>query len=66
MEQQSTFDEIITAAIDVLGSRAHAERWLANPALGLEQRRPIDLISTPGGAQQVLDYLERLRHGVYT
>lgn len=66
MKQQSTFDEIITAAIDVLGPRANAERWLADPALGLEQRRPIDLITAPEGAQRVLDHLERLRHGVYT
>jgi len=66
MKQQPAFDEILTAAIDVLGSREDAERWLANPAFGLKRRRPVDLIGTPKGAQQVADHLERLRHGVYT
>jgi putative toxin-antitoxin system antitoxin component (TIGR02293 family) len=66
MKQQPAFDEILAAAIDVLGSRDDAEKWLANPAFGLERHCPVDLIASPEGLQQVMDHLERLRYGVYT
>lgn len=31
-------------AIDVLGSQEAAERWLSSPAIGLDRRKPIDLL----------------------
>ena len=37
------FAEILAKATDVLGSQADAEQWLGRPAIGLDQRRPIDL-----------------------
>jgi putative toxin-antitoxin system antitoxin component (TIGR02293 family) len=40
--------------------------WLERPALGLEQRRPIDLLSTTAGVKLVEDLLGRLEYGVYT
>ena len=39
---------------------------LQQPALGLEQRRPIDLLRTPAGVKLVEDFLGRLEYGVYT
>ncbi|TIY10108.1 MAG: DUF2384 domain-containing protein, partial [Mesorhizobium sp.] len=39
--------------------------WLERPAIGLDQRRPIDLLATPAGVELVEDYLERLEYGVY-
>ena len=33
-------------AIDVPGSQEAAERWLSAPAMGLDQRRPIDLLQS--------------------
>jgi putative toxin-antitoxin system antitoxin component (TIGR02293 family) len=59
------FAEILAKATDVLGSQADAERWLERPAIGLDQRRPIDLLATPAGVELVEDYLERLEYGVY-
>lgn len=59
------FAEILAKATDVLGSQAEAEQWLERPAIGLDQRRPIDLLSTPAGIELVEDYLERLEYGVY-
>ncbi|MEO0035082.1 MAG: hypothetical protein RLZZ501_1105 [Pseudomonadota bacterium] len=59
------FAEILAKATAVLGSREEAERWLEQPALGLDRRRPIDLLATPAGTQLVEDYLTRLEYGVY-
>lgn len=59
------FAEILSKATDVLGSQVEAEQWLERPAIGLDQRRPIDLLGTPAGVELVEDYLERLEYGVY-
>jgi putative toxin-antitoxin system antitoxin component (TIGR02293 family) len=59
------FAEVLAKAADVLGSREEAERWMVTPATGLDQRRPIDLLSTPTGTALVEEFLDRLDHGVY-
>jgi putative toxin-antitoxin system antitoxin component (TIGR02293 family) len=59
------FAEILAKAIALFGSQPDAERWLEQPAIGLEQKRPIDLMTTPAGAQIVADFLDRLEYGVY-
>ena len=59
------FAEILAKAIDVLGTQGEAEQWLERPAIGLDQRRPIDLLGTPAGVELVEDYLQRLEYGVY-
>jgi putative toxin-antitoxin system antitoxin component (TIGR02293 family) len=43
------FAEILTRAMSVFGSRTAAEQWLSQPATGPDQRRPIDLLTTPAG-----------------
>ena len=52
-------------AIDVLGSQAAAERWLSTPAMGLDQRIPIDLLQSSEGTDLVRTLLTRMDHGVY-
>ena len=59
------FAEILAKAIEVLGSQQEAERWLDSQAMGLNQRRPIDLLATPAGVELVEEFLERLAYGVY-
>ncbi len=59
------FAEILSKAIDVFGSQVEAEQWLERPAVGLDQRRPIDLLGTPAGVELVEDHLDRLEYGVY-
>ncbi len=59
------FAEILAKATAVLGSQEEAEKWLDSPAIGLNQRRPIDLLGTPAGIELVEDFLERLEYGVY-
>jgi len=60
------FAEILAHATRVFGSQAEAENWLNRPAIGLDQRKPIDLIRTHPGARLVDDYLTRIEHGVYS
>jgi putative toxin-antitoxin system antitoxin component (TIGR02293 family) len=59
------FAEILGRACEVFGSKAEAEAWLNAPAIGLDQRRPIDLLSTAVGVEAVEDYLTRIEYGVY-
>ncbi len=58
--------EILAKATSVLGSKEEAELWLQRPAMGLDQRRPIDLLATPAGVEAVESFLVRLEYGVYT
>nr|WP_321524900.1 antitoxin Xre/MbcA/ParS toxin-binding domain-containing protein [uncultured Cohaesibacter sp.] len=59
------FAEILGRATDIFGTKAAAETWLNAPAIGLDQRRPIDLLSTAVGVEAVEDYLTRIEYGVY-
>jgi putative toxin-antitoxin system antitoxin component (TIGR02293 family) len=58
--------EILTRATSVFGSRTAAEQLLAQPATGLDQSCPIDLLTTPAGVGPVEDFLGRIEYGVYT
>ena len=60
------FAEILAHATHVFGSQAEAENWLDRPAIGLDQRKPIDLLRTHPGVRLVEDYLTRIEHGVYS
>ena len=60
------FAEILAKASTVFGSQEDAERWMETPAVGLNQHRPIDLLSTTAGTELVEQYLERIEFGVYT
>ena len=57
--------ETLALAGTVMGSRDAAERWMARPAMGLDDVRPIDLMQTLQGAELVTEFLGRLEHGVY-
>ena len=59
------FAGILAKATQVFGTQKAAEEWLEQPATGLDQRRPIDLLATPAGVELVDEFLERLRYGVY-
>lgn len=59
------FAEILAKATSIFGSQEEAEEWLARPAMGLDGRRPLDLLATPAGVELVEEFLERLEYGVY-
>lgn len=60
------FAEILEKAVEVFGTQAAAEEFLERPAIGLNQHRPIDLLTTPAGVELVETHLERIKYGVYT
>ncbi len=60
------FAEILGRASALFGSQSEAEQWMERPAMALDQRRPIDLLSTPAGVKSLEDHLTRLEYGVYT
>ncbi|BCG05351.1 hypothetical protein PPGU19_099190 (plasmid) [Paraburkholderia sp. PGU19] len=57
---------ITEQAIEVLGSKDAAEHWLSTPAIGLDQRLPIDLLQSSEGAELVKTLLTRMDYGVYS
>jgi putative toxin-antitoxin system antitoxin component (TIGR02293 family) len=59
------FAEVLAHATRVFGSQAEAEHWLRRPVIGLDHRKPIDLLRTHPGTRLVNDYLTRIEHGVY-
>lgn len=59
------FAELLAFASDVFGSQEAAEQWFDKPAIGLNRKRPVDLLSTPAGQDMVETYLEQLEYGVY-
>ncbi len=59
------FAMILAEATAIFGSQAEAENWMEQPAIALNQRRPIDLLATAVGVGIVEEFLERLDYGVY-
>jgi putative toxin-antitoxin system antitoxin component (TIGR02293 family) len=60
-----SFVKIMSLATQVLGGKKQAEDWLQRKAIALDQRRPIDLLTTDVGAQAVQTLLEQIDAGVY-
>lgn len=58
-------ESVRSLAQEVLGSADAANEWLDSEALGLEMRKPIDLLSTSPGAEAVKTLLQRMKFGVY-
>ena len=56
---------VMSQAQEVLGSQDAAERWLSSPAMGLDQRVPIDLLQSSEGTAMVKTLLSRMEYGVY-
>ena len=59
------FAEVLAHATRVFGSQVEAEHWLEHPVIGLDRRKPIDLLRTHPGTRLVSEYLTRIEHGVY-
>ena len=51
-------------AIDVLEGRDAAREWLLSPKVGLNNRVPLDLMSTEAGSREVEALLMRIEYGV--
>lgn len=60
------YRDVVAKAAEVFGTMELAEAWMSKPAIGLDGLRPVDLLSTPEGAELVKDFLGRLEYNVYT
>ena len=60
------FAEILAKASEIFGGQGPAEQWLERRAIGLDGRRPIDLLATQAGVDLVETLLGRIEYGVYT
>jgi hypothetical protein len=60
------FVRMLALATKTFGSQDAAEAWLNSPAMSLGMKRPIDLLVTTEGAQQVETILGRIDSGTYT
>ena len=59
------YAEMLARAEQIFSSREAAERWMAKPALGLEGRRPIDLLTSAEDLELLETFLWRIEYGVY-
>lgn len=57
---------VAARAEEVLGGRERAGAWLRGTVRALGSVRPLDLLDTDLGAQQVEHVLGRIEHGVYS
>ena len=58
--------KVLARATDVLEDEATARDWLNLPNRALGNARPLDLLDTDAGVEQVLTILGRIQHGVYS
>ncbi|WP_456490027.1 antitoxin Xre/MbcA/ParS toxin-binding domain-containing protein [Marinobacter nauticus] len=57
--------EVTNAAIELFeGDKDRAELWLSTPLLAIGNKIPTHYMDTPERAQQLLDIIGRLEHGV--
>lgn len=63
-DMSSVSTTALKTAANVFGSQELATQWLARPALALDGRRPVDLLNTPSGIEEVITLLGRLDYGV--
>jgi len=59
-----SIDAVIERAVEVIGDRDVAMRWLGTPVPALDYATPISLMSKPHGRFEVVAALTRLEHGV--
>jgi len=58
-------ESVINKAVEVIGDRDEAMRWLGTPVRALDYATPISLLGTKKGAARVEDVLGRMEHGVW-
>lgn len=60
-------DSVFKAATELFeGNRQMAEDWMSKPLPAIGNAIPADYIDSPERAQQLLDIIGRLEHGVWT
>jgi putative toxin-antitoxin system antitoxin component (TIGR02293 family) len=57
-------ETVINRAIEVIGVKSEALRWLGTPVPALGYATPISLLENPQGQATVMSVLTKLEHGV--
>jgi uncharacterized protein (DUF2384 family) len=57
-------DAVVDRAIEVIGDKQEALRWLGTPVRALGYATPISRLNDPEGEADVLAVLDKLEHGV--
>lgn len=57
--------QVFERATEVMESQANALIWMKTPNYSFRHKRPLDYLSSFAGAQEVLDELGRIQHGVF-
>lgn len=60
------FSKVLVTATEILGERDKAREWLLSGNRALNGDRPIDLLDTGIGFEDVMDVLHRIEFGVYS
>jgi putative toxin-antitoxin system antitoxin component (TIGR02293 family) len=60
------FSKVVVVAMEILGNRDKARQWLLTENRALHGERPIDLLDTAIGFDDVMDVLHRIEFGVYS
>ena len=60
------FSSVLVTATDILGDRDKAREWLLSENRALNGERPIDLLDTGIGYEDVVNVLYRIQFGVYS
>jgi uncharacterized protein (DUF2384 family) len=63
-EAEQSREAIINRAVDVIGDRETALRWLGTPVRALNYATPISRLHDSDGQSAVLKVLTQLEHGV--
>lgn len=64
-EMMYQYAKLLELAETIFGSQLSAEQWLCSPCRHLDHSVPMKMIDSAIGYQAVVDYLERVRYGVY-
>jgi putative toxin-antitoxin system antitoxin component (TIGR02293 family) len=60
------FSRVMVTAKEILGDKDKAREWLLSENTALNGERPIDLLDTGIGFEDVMDVLRRIEFGVYS
>lgn len=65
-EKVVDFSKIIAKGVDVFEDENDFKTWLESPVLALGNKKPIDLLVSSIGREEVLNVLYRIEHGIFS
>ncbi|WP_409037443.1 antitoxin Xre/MbcA/ParS toxin-binding domain-containing protein [Pseudomonas sp. 2957] len=61
---QARYEQVLSIALEVFGSRLKAQRWLVRSVVGVGRQAPCRVLCTPMGFTIIHDEIMRLDHGI--